>query len=59
MEKTFKLVAIDTQLPKEKQKEKIIFEGSEIECLRKFQSVCSFSFSNHKEYSWINYEIKQ
>ena len=36
---------------------KTIFTGSYQECLGKFQRLSPFSFSNHKNYSYTNYNI--
>jgi hypothetical protein len=59
MKNKFQLIAIDTELPVDEQEQKVIFEGTESECFGKFHSVCSFSFSNHKKYSYTHYSIEE
>jgi hypothetical protein len=40
-----------------KNKTELITKGTQIECLKKFHSVCGFSFENHKKYSFDSYNI--
>jgi hypothetical protein len=35
----------------------IVFSGTEEQCLIEFTSRCSFSFSNHKEHSYLWFDI--
>ncbi len=39
--------------------EREIFRGDEFECLGEFQKRCSFSFANHKQYSYTEFNIKE
>lgn len=55
--KIFILTVKDTQKAGAEAKE--IYRGTELGCLRKFQSVCGFSFANHKKYSYLHYTIKK
>jgi hypothetical protein len=59
MKKVFQLIAIDTALPVSDQQPKVVFEGTESECMFKFHMVCSFSFSAHKKYSFVHYSIEE
>jgi hypothetical protein len=36
---------------------KVITKGTYLDCLSKFHQVCGFSFNNHKQYSYTNYDI--
>ena len=55
----YSLIKTDTyQVPKDQQKPEIVFEGTYMECIGKFQGMCSYSFSNHKKYSYTHYDIK-
>lgn len=40
-----------------KNKREVLTSGSESKCLKHFHRVCSFSYSNHKKYSYDHYEV--
>ncbi len=42
----------------EAKPEQAIFTGTESECLRKFYRVCSFSWANHRKYSYTIYRLR-
>jgi hypothetical protein len=39
--------------------ERVHHKGTYEECLAKFHKLCGFSFANHKQYSFTQYEIKE
>ncbi len=56
----YKLLKTETyNIPKEKQVTEEIFIGTYYECLSVFQKKSSFSYMNHKLYSYTQYTIKQ
>ena len=56
MKETFNLTATDTRGDKTPR---VVFTGTEMDCLRVFQFKCSYSFHNHKSFSWVHFNIEK
>ena len=58
IEPMFELTKTETHnIPKEKQVTEVIFSGTYYECLGVFHKKSSFSYMNHKLYSYTQYNI--
>lgn len=56
MKEIFILTATDTRMD---NTPRVVFTGTEMECLRAFQFKCSYSFHNHKTFSWVHFNIEK
>lgn len=56
MNETFNLIATDTR---EDKTPRVVFTGTEIECLRAFHLRCAYSFHNHKTFSSVHYNLEK
>lgn len=56
MKETFNLTATDTRGD---NTPRVVFTGTESECLSVFQFKCAYSFRNHKTFSSVHYNIEK
>jgi hypothetical protein len=60
MEEQYDLIRVETcDIPPEKQVREVVFTGTYMKCMGKFQSLSGFSFKNNNMYSYTQYFIEE